>query len=116
MTILLLACVLGVVAYRKWALGVAGVLLMGAVIIVSVVTRASVKPLDAGPVPARHRRRADRAPAPRRRLWRMHAWPDTAADLAAKEPERPAASRRPSSRDRPHRGGLGRSPQPAAGC
>ena len=32
-TILLLACVLGIVAYRKWALGVAGVLLMGAVIV-----------------------------------------------------------------------------------
>ena len=40
LTIFLLACVLGVVAYRKWALGVAGVLLMGAVIVASVVTRA----------------------------------------------------------------------------
>ncbi|HEY8753033.1 MAG TPA: oxidoreductase, partial [Arthrobacter sp.] len=49
LTIFLLACVLGVVAYRKWALGVAGVLLMGAVIVASVVTRAGVKPLDAIP-------------------------------------------------------------------
>ena len=30
LTIFVLACVLGVVAYRKWALGVAGVMLMGA--------------------------------------------------------------------------------------
>ncbi|PTT59720.1 oxidoreductase, partial [Arthrobacter sp. HMWF013] len=48
-TIFVLACVLGVAAYRKWALGVAGVLFMGAVIVASVVTRASVKPLDAVP-------------------------------------------------------------------
>ena len=48
-TILLLACVLGIVAYRKWALGVAGVVLMGAIIVGSVVTRASVKPVDAIP-------------------------------------------------------------------
>ncbi|MEJ1178410.1 MULTISPECIES: molybdopterin-dependent oxidoreductase [unclassified Pseudarthrobacter] len=49
LTIFLLACVLGVVAYRKWALGVAGVVLMGTVIVASVVTRAGVKPLDAIP-------------------------------------------------------------------
>ena len=49
LTIFLLACVLGVVAYRRWALGAAGVLLMGAVIVASVVTRASVKPVDAVP-------------------------------------------------------------------
>jgi DMSO/TMAO reductase YedYZ molybdopterin-dependent catalytic subunit len=49
MTIFVLACVLGVVAYRKWALGAAGVLLMGTVIVASVVTRAGVKPADAIP-------------------------------------------------------------------
>ncbi len=49
LTIFLLACVLGVVAYRKWVLGVAGVLFMGAVIVASVVTRAGVAPLDAIP-------------------------------------------------------------------
>src|SRR5687768_10895581 len=49
LTIFLLACVLGVVAYRRWVLGVAGVLLMGSVMVASVVTRASVRPLDAIP-------------------------------------------------------------------
>lgn len=49
LTIAALAAVLGVVAYRKWVLGVAGVLLMGAVIVASVVTRAGVKPVDALP-------------------------------------------------------------------
>ncbi len=93
-TILLLACVLGVVAYRKWALGVAGVLLMGAVIIASVVTRASVKPLDAVPSLLGTVAGLIVLRLLVSRLWRMHEWPDTAADLAAKEPERPAASRR----------------------
>ncbi|WP_445153442.1 molybdopterin-dependent oxidoreductase [Arthrobacter sp. Hor0625] len=49
LTILLLACVLGIVAYRKWFLGAAGVLVMGVVIVASVVTRAGVSPLDALP-------------------------------------------------------------------
>lgn len=49
LTIAALAAVLGVVAYRRWVLGVAGVLLMGAVIVASVVTRAGVKPVDALP-------------------------------------------------------------------
>lgn len=49
LTIAGLACVLGVVAYRRWALGVLGVLFMGAVIVASVVTRAGVKPADAIP-------------------------------------------------------------------
>jgi DMSO/TMAO reductase YedYZ molybdopterin-dependent catalytic subunit len=49
LTITILACVLGVVAYRRWALGVLGVLLMGAVIVASVVTRAGAGPLDAVP-------------------------------------------------------------------
>ena len=46
LTIFVLACVLGVVAYRKWALGVAGVMLMGAVMVASVVTRAFRAPLE----------------------------------------------------------------------
>lgn len=49
LTIAVLACVLGVVAYRKWALGVLGVLFMGAVIVASVVTRAGVGAVDAVP-------------------------------------------------------------------
>jgi hypothetical protein len=49
LTIAVLACVLGLVAYRRWALGVLGVLLMGAVIVASVVTRAGVGPADAIP-------------------------------------------------------------------
>ncbi|MDR6793288.1 DMSO/TMAO reductase YedYZ molybdopterin-dependent catalytic subunit [Pseudarthrobacter oxydans] len=48
-TITLLACVLGVVAHRRWALGVLGVLFMGAVIVASVVTRAGVGPFEALP-------------------------------------------------------------------
>jgi DMSO/TMAO reductase YedYZ molybdopterin-dependent catalytic subunit len=49
LTIAVLACLLGVVAYRTWALGVLGVLFMGAVIVASVVTRAGVGPLEAFP-------------------------------------------------------------------
>ena len=49
LTIAVLACVLGVVAYRKWALGVLGVLFMGAVIVACVLTRAGVQPADAIP-------------------------------------------------------------------
>ena len=94
LTIFLLACVLGVVAFRRWALGVAGVLLMGTVIVASVVTRASVKPLDAiptvlGTLAGLVALRLLIAP-----LWRTTAWPDAPADTAAKEPERPATSRR----------------------
>jgi DMSO/TMAO reductase YedYZ molybdopterin-dependent catalytic subunit len=48
-TIVLLACALGIVAYRRWALGALGVLLMGAVIVASVLTRAGAQPLDALP-------------------------------------------------------------------
>ncbi|MET4592112.1 molybdopterin-dependent oxidoreductase [Arthrobacter sp. 754] len=93
-TILLLACVLGVAAYRKWALGVAGVLFMGAVIVASVVTRASVKPLDAvptvlGTVAGLVVLRLLIAP-----LWRLKAWPEAPADTGAEEPGRPATSRR----------------------
>ncbi|MCU1516639.1 MAG: oxidoreductase [Pseudarthrobacter sp.] len=94
LTISLLACVLGVVAYRKWALGVAGVVLMGTVIVASVVTRAGVRPLDAvptvlGTLAGLVVLRLLIAP-----LWRMRTWPDAPADTAAKVPERPATSRR----------------------
>ncbi|MGO4192850.1 molybdopterin-dependent oxidoreductase [Arthrobacter sp. YAF17] len=93
-TILLLACVLGIVAYRKWALGVAGVLLMGAVIVASVVTRASVKPLDAIPTLIGTVAGLIALRFLITRLWRMQEWPEMDADLAAKDPERPATSRR----------------------
>ncbi|TLM82056.1 molybdopterin-dependent oxidoreductase [Pseudarthrobacter sp. NamE5] len=49
LTIAVLACVLGVVAYRRWTWGVLGVLFMGAVIVASVVTRAGVGAMDAIP-------------------------------------------------------------------
>ncbi|WP_083266320.1 molybdopterin-dependent oxidoreductase [Arthrobacter sp. U41] len=99
-TILALAGVLGIVAYRKWALGVAGVLLMGAVIVTSVVTRAGVQPLDAIPsligtaaglmalrVLITMLRRTQQRPDPE---------PDHGVDpdLAAQDPHRPATSRR----------------------
>lgn len=93
-TILLLACVLGIVAYRKWALGVAGVLLMGAVIVASVVTRASVRPLDAIPTLIGTVAGLIALRFLITRLWRMQEWPEMDADLAAKDPERPATSRR----------------------
>lgn len=93
-SILVLACILGIVAYRKWALGVAGVLLMGAVIVASVVTRAGVKPLDAIPSLIGTVAGLIVLRILVTRLWRMQQWPDMASDLAAKEPERPATSRR----------------------
>ena len=93
-TILLLACVLGIVAYRRWALGVAGVLLMGAVIVASVVTRASVKPLDAIPTLIGTVAGLIALRFLITKLWRMQDWPDMDSDLAAKDPERPATSRR----------------------
>ncbi|MET3951616.1 molybdopterin-dependent oxidoreductase [Arthrobacter sp. UYEF36] len=93
-TILLLACVLGIVAYRKWALGVAGVLLMGAVIVGAVVTRAGVEPLDAIPSVIGTVAGLIVLRFLITRLWRMQQWPDMDSDLAAKEPERPATSRR----------------------
>jgi DMSO/TMAO reductase YedYZ molybdopterin-dependent catalytic subunit len=48
-TIALLAAVLGVVALKRWALGVAGVLLMGAIIVACVLTRAGASITDAVP-------------------------------------------------------------------
>lgn len=94
LTIFLLACVLGVVAYRKWALGVAGVLLMGAVIVASVVTRASVKPVDAIPTLLGTLAGLVVLRLLISRLWRLHSFPDAPAGVAAKEPERPATTRR----------------------
>ncbi|MDP9982520.1 DMSO/TMAO reductase YedYZ molybdopterin-dependent catalytic subunit [Pseudarthrobacter oxydans] len=93
-TILLLACVLGVVAYRKWALGVAGVLLMGAVIVTAVVTRSGVKPLDAIPTVIGTVAGLIALRFLVTRLWRMQVWPNLDSDLAAKAPDRPATSRR----------------------
>lgn len=92
LTIFLLACVLGVVAYRKWVLGVAGVLFMGAVIVASVVTRAGVAPLDAiptllGTVAGLLVLRLLIAP-----LWKTA--PEPRAGAAAPEPGHSAPSRR----------------------
>jgi hypothetical protein len=94
LTIFLLACVVGVVAYRKWALGVAGVLLMGAVIVASVVTRASVKPLDAIPSLIGTVAGLVVLRLLTTRLWRMSSWPGVAADVPAKDTERPGTTRR----------------------
>ncbi|MGO4119731.1 molybdopterin-dependent oxidoreductase [Arthrobacter sp. YAF16] len=94
LTILLLACVLGIVAFRKWALGVAGVLLLGAVIVASVVTRASVKPLDAIPSLIGTVAGLVVLRFLISKLWRTREWPEVASDLGAKEPDRPATSRR----------------------
>ena len=94
LTIFLLACVLGVVAYRKWALGVAGVLLMGTVIVASVVTRAGVKPLDAIPTVL-----GTLAGLVVLRLlialvWRTRIVPEVPAGTAATERGHPGTSRR----------------------
>ena len=94
LTIFLLACVLGIVAYRRWSLGVAGVLLMGAVIVASVVTRASVKPLDAIPSLIGTAAGLVVLRFLIGKLWRMRSWPDAEVGRSAKEPDRPATSRR----------------------
>ncbi|APX04527.1 oxidoreductase [Arthrobacter sp. QXT-31] len=93
-TVFVLACVLGVMAYRRWALGAAGVLFMGAVIVASVVTRAGVRPLDAVPSLAGTAAGLVVLRLLVSRLWRRQVFPDAPADVAAKEPERPATSRR----------------------
>lgn len=49
LTIAVLGCILGVLAYRRWVLGVLGVVFMGSVIVASVVTRAGVGLADAVP-------------------------------------------------------------------
>ncbi|CAM3279570.1 Sulfoxide reductase catalytic subunit YedY precursor [Arthrobacter ulcerisalmonis] len=92
-TIALLACVLGVVAYRKWVLGVLGVLFMGAVIVGAVVTRSGVHPMDAipsilGTVAGLVALRLLIAP-----LWGLKTWPEAPADRAASKGT-PATSRR----------------------
>jgi len=94
LTILVLACALGIVAYRRWALGVAGVLLMGAVIVAAVVTRAGVKPLDAIPSLIGTAAGLVVLRFLITRLWRTRAWPEVAANLGTGEPNRPATSRR----------------------
>ncbi|WP_028280448.1 molybdopterin-dependent oxidoreductase [Arthrobacter sp. H5] len=48
-TIVALAALLGYVAWRTWVLGVAGVLLLGVVIVAAVVSRAGASPFDALP-------------------------------------------------------------------
>ena len=92
LTIAVLACVLGIVAYRKWALGVLGVLFMGAVIVASVVTRAGVGPADAipsvlGTLAGLVALRLLVAP-----LWGLKAWPEAPADMAPAD--QPGTSRR----------------------
>ncbi|GAT89245.1 oxidoreductase [Paenarthrobacter nicotinovorans] len=82
-TIAVLACVLGVVAYRKWALGVLGVLFMGTVIVACVLTRAGVGFADAipsilGTIAGLLVLRRLMVP-----LWGMKAWPEAPADMAA---------------------------------
>ncbi|WP_461187789.1 molybdopterin-dependent oxidoreductase [Arthrobacter sp. Z4-13] len=91
-TIAVLACVLGVVAYRRWALGVLGVLFMGAVIVASVVTRAGVGPVDA--IPSLAGTLAGLAAlrfliVP---LWKAKGWPDAPVEATADNP-RPSRRR-----------------------
>ena len=49
LTIFILAAVLGIVAYRKWILGFAGVVLMGFIMSAAVVSRAGTNYIDAIP-------------------------------------------------------------------
>ena len=49
MTITLLAAVLGIVAYRKWIFGVAGVVFMGLIMSAAVISRAGTGVVDAIP-------------------------------------------------------------------
>ena len=82
LTIAVLACILGVVAYRKWALGVLGVLFMGAVIVACVVTRSGVSGADAipsilGTVAGLAVLRRLMVP-----LWGLKTWPEAPADQA----------------------------------
>ncbi|MFD5276212.1 molybdopterin-dependent oxidoreductase [Pseudarthrobacter sp. NPDC058362] len=86
LTIGVLACVLGIVAYRKWALGVLGVLFMGAVIVASVVTRAGVGPADALPSVAGTLAGLAVLRWLMVRLWRLAPWPEVPADVAADSP------------------------------
>ncbi|MHC6594854.1 molybdopterin-dependent oxidoreductase [Arthrobacter sp. C152] len=101
LTIAVLACVLGVVAYRQWALGVLGVLFMGAVIVACVVTRAGVG--WSGAIPSLAGTAAGLVAlrlllAPLREAERgVKAWPEVPADQASDDDARPGgegASRR----------------------
>ena len=58
------------------------------------MTRAGVKPLDAIPTLIGTVAGLIALRFLVTRLWRMRQWPDTDSDLAAKEPDRPATSRR----------------------
>ncbi|MCC3268445.1 molybdopterin-dependent oxidoreductase [Arthrobacter gengyunqii] len=49
LTIAVLAACAGVLARRRWGLGVAAVVVMGAVMVACVLTRAGASPVDAGP-------------------------------------------------------------------
>lgn len=49
LTIAILAAILGIVAYRKWALGFAGVILMGIIMCAAVISRAGTDIPDAIP-------------------------------------------------------------------
>jgi len=82
LTIAVLACVLGVVAYRKWALGVLGVLFMGAVIVACVVTRSGVGIADA--IPSVLGTLAGLVVLRRLMvtLWGLKEWPEAPADTA----------------------------------
>jgi DMSO/TMAO reductase YedYZ molybdopterin-dependent catalytic subunit len=93
-TIFVLACVLGVVAYRKWALGVGGVLMMGAIIVASVVTRAGVTPLDAIPTVLGTLAGLVVLRLLTALLSRTGSWPETPADIAAAEQAHPGTNRR----------------------
>jgi DMSO/TMAO reductase YedYZ molybdopterin-dependent catalytic subunit len=94
LTIAVLACVLGVVAYRRWVLGALGVLFMGTVIVASVVTRAGVGPADAipsivGTIAGLIVLRLLVA-----RLRGMKGWPEAPAHVAGMDPQHQGASRR----------------------
>ena len=82
LTIAVLACVLGVVAYRKWALGVLGVLFMGAVTVACVVTRSGVGIADA--IPSVLGTLAGLVVLRRLMvtLWGLKEWPEAPADTA----------------------------------
>ncbi|WP_314215764.1 molybdopterin-dependent oxidoreductase [Pseudarthrobacter equi] len=82
LTITVLACVLGVVAYRKWALGVLGVLFMGAVIVACVVTRAGVSAVDAIPAVLGTLAGVAVLRFLVNRVQALKAWPEAPADLA----------------------------------
>jgi DMSO/TMAO reductase YedYZ molybdopterin-dependent catalytic subunit len=82
LTISVLACVLGVVAYRKWILGALGVLFMGAVIVACVVTRAGVGPADAVPAVAGTLAGLVVLRRLTATLWRLKGQPEPPADTA----------------------------------